>query len=180
MKIAKFAPLALIAASGSAFALGFTSEVGKDYTNLDMELGKSSSGLYLQSNWVKNIKDGAQVGGVGAGYNLALGPLMLNAGAKALYIGPKKGDNGMVFPIGGGVTYNVTDSIAIYGEGYSAPQGLGNSVKNYAEANGGVSWAPFTPLTVKVGYRYAGVDGKGGRPSHTLFDGVYAGAGLTF
>ncbi len=27
---------------------------------------------------------------------------MLNAGAKAIYLGPKKGDNGVAFPVGGG------------------------------------------------------------------------------
>lgn len=55
-----------------------------------MELGKSSSGLYAESNWLKNTDDGTQTGGVGAGYNLEVGPVMLNAGAKAIYLGPKK------------------------------------------------------------------------------------------
>ncbi|MFI8417091.1 YfaZ family outer membrane protein [Serratia sp. NPDC078593] len=176
----KVCPLALILASSSAFAVGFTSEVGKSYTNFDLEMGKSSSGLYVQSNWTKNVKDGTQVGGAGVGYNLGLGPLTLNVGAKALYINPKKGDNGVAFPIGGGIAYNVTDSIAVFGEGYSAPEGLNNSVKNYVEANGGVSWQPIPLLTVKAGYRYAAVDGKDGRPSSTLIDGPYVGAGVTF
>ncbi|KAG6335989.1 hypothetical protein ID866_3111 [Astraeus odoratus] len=103
-------------------------------------MGKSSSGVYLESNWLKNTDDGTQTGGVGAGYNLEVGPVMLNAGAKAIYIGPKKGDNGVAFPIGGGVNVALTDSIHVYGEGYAAPEGLNNSVKNYVEANGGYKW----------------------------------------
>ena len=43
-----------------------------------------------------------------AGYNFEVGPVMLNAGAKALYVGPKKGDNGVAFPIGGGVSVALT------------------------------------------------------------------------
>ena len=34
----------LIMASGSALAMGFTAEQGKNFTNLNMEIGKSSSG----------------------------------------------------------------------------------------------------------------------------------------
>ena len=117
---------------------------------------------------------------MGAGYNLEVGPVMLNAGAKAIYIGPKKGDNGVAFPIGGGVNVALTDSIHVYGEGYVAPEGLNNSVKNYVEANGGVSWTPITPVTLKVGYRHVSVDGKDGRPGHTLIDGAYVGGGVSF
>ncbi len=65
----------------------------------------------------------------------------------------------------------------MFGEGYVAPDGLNNSVKNYVEANGGVSWSPIGPVTLKVGYRHVSVDGKEGRPNHTLIDGAYVGAG---
>ena len=87
---------ALTALSGSALAMGGSIEQGKNFTNLNLEMGKSSSGLYAESNWLKNTDDGTQTGGVGAGYNLEVGPVMLNAGAKAIYIGPKKGDNGFI------------------------------------------------------------------------------------
>ncbi len=136
---------ALTAVSGSAMAVGFTVEQGKNFTNLNMEMGKSSSGLYAESHWLKNTDDGSQTGGVGAGYNLEVGPVMLNAGAKAIYLGPKKGDNGVAFPVGGGV-----------------------------------SWSPIGPVTLKVGYRHVSVDGKEGRPNHTLIDGAYVGGGVTF
>ncbi len=180
MHILNIIPGVLVIASGSAFALGFTNEVGKSYVNLDIEIGKSSSGLYLQSNWIKNVNDGIQVSGVGIGYNVELGPVMLNAGVKALYIGPQKGDNGVAFPVGTGVEFNFIDSLFLYGEAYSATEQMNNSVKSYEEANGGISWKPISLLTIKAGYRYVGVDGKNGLPGHTLFDGPYVGAGVTF
>jgi hypothetical protein len=77
------------------------------------------------------------------------------------------------------VNVALTDSIHVFGEGYVAPDGLNNSVKNYVEANGGVSWSPVGPLTLKVGYRHVSVDGKEGRPNHTLIDGAYVAAALS-
>ena len=105
---------------------------------------------------------------------------MFNLGTKAVYIEPRKGDNGIAFPVGGGVNISLFDGLAIYGEGYSATKSQANSVKNYVEANAGMSWQPITPVMVKVGYRHVSVDGEKGRPGHTLIDGPYAGVGLTF
>ncbi len=105
---------------------------------------------------------------------------MLSAGLKATYIGGKKGDNGIAFPIGGGATLNLPANFALYGEGYSAPEHFTNSVKNFVEAEGGIRWSPITPLMLKAGYRYAGVDGKDGRPGHTLIEGPFVGGGITF
>ena len=81
---------ALTAVSGSAMAMGFTVEQGKNFTNLNMEMGKSSSGLYAESHWLKNTDDGSQTGGVGAGYNLEVGPVMLKLARKLSTSGRKK------------------------------------------------------------------------------------------
>ncbi|UJD96042.1 porin [Lelliottia amnigena] len=181
MKKINFVLMGILAvSSGSALAMGVGIEQGKNFTNLNAELGKDSSGIYTEGHWFKNTQDGTQVGGVGAGYNFEVGPVMLNAGAKAVYLGPKKGDNGVAFPFGGGLNVALTDSVSVFGEGYVAPDGLNNSVKNYVEANGGVSWTPVKPLTLKVGYRHVSVDGKDGRPNHTLIDGAYFGGGVSF
>ena len=107
---------ALTAVSGSAMAVGFTVEQGKNFTNLNMEMGKSSSGLYAESHWLKNTDDGSQTGGVGAGYNLEVGPVMLNAGAKAIYLGPKKAITASRFRSAAGVNVALTDSIHVFGE----------------------------------------------------------------
>lgn len=170
----------LLCASSSAMAMGLNAELGKNYSVLDAEMGRSSSGIYLDSQWIKNTADGVQIAQAGTGYNLAFGPVMVTAGVKATYVGGKKGDNGVAFPIGGGVKLSLPANLALYGEGYSAPKQFANSVKNFVEAEGGVSWSPLGPLIVKAGYRYAGVDGKDGRPGHTLIDGPYIGGGLTF
>ncbi|WP_428945060.1 YfaZ family outer membrane protein [Pantoea sp. FN060301] len=170
----------LLCASSSAMALGITAEQGKNFSNIQAEIGRSSSGLYIDGQWTKNTADGVQLAEAGTGYNLEIGPVMLSAGAKATYIGAKKGDNGIAFPLGGSVTLNLPGNFAIYGEGYSAPEHLANSVKNFVEADGGISWTPITPLTLKAGYRYAGVDGKDGRPGHTLIDGPFIGGGVVF
>ena len=180
MKISVIGFGLLLCASSSAMAIGLNAEQSKNTSVLDAEIGRSSGGLYVDGQWFKNTTDGVQIGQAGTGYNLEIGPVMLTAGVKAAYIGGKKGDNGVAFPVGGGVKINLPANFALYGEGYSAPEQLTNSVKNFVEANGGVSWSPVDPLVLKVGYRYAGVDGKDGRPGHTLIDGPYIGGGLTF
>ncbi len=49
-----------------------------------MEMGKSSSGLYAESHWLKNTDDGvARPAAWARGYNLEVGPVMLNAGAES-------------------------------------------------------------------------------------------------
>ncbi|EIS07510.1 yfaZ family protein [Yersinia pestis PY-46] len=55
-----------------------------------------------------------------------------------------------------------------------------SGMKSYSEANGGVRWNVFRPLTVDVGYRYINMEGKEGRRDNRLADGVYIGAGLNF
>ncbi len=44
---------ALTAVSGSALAMGGSIEQGKNFTNLNVEMGKSTSGLYTEGNWLK-------------------------------------------------------------------------------------------------------------------------------
>lgn len=180
MKISIISLAVLLSVSSSAMAMGLNVEQGKNFSVLDAEMGRSSGGIYLDSQWIKNTSDGVQIGQAGTGYNLAIGPVMLTAGVKATYIGGKKGDDGIAFPVGGGVKIALPADFAIYGEGYSAPEHLTNSVKNFVEADGGISWSPLGPLVLKAGYRYAGVDGKDGRPGHTLVDGPFIGGGLTF
>ncbi len=73
-KIHSILLISLLASSASALAMGFSAEQGKNFTNLNMEMGKSSSGVYLESNWIKNTQDGTQLGSGGVGYNLGTGP----------------------------------------------------------------------------------------------------------
>ena len=95
-----FAPMA----AGGPYALtvtdGQTTLRFADVLLGDVYLAGGQSNMEME---LKNTDDGTTTGGVGAGYNFEVGPVMLNAGAKALYVGPKKGDNGVAFPVGGGV-----------------------------------------------------------------------------
>ncbi|MGV2813956.1 YfaZ family outer membrane protein [Enterobacter cancerogenus] len=170
----------ILSVSTTALAMGGGVEQGKNFTSMNAELGKTSNGVYIDGDWTKNTDDGSNYGGVGMGYNLSLGPVMVNAGVRAVYIEPKNGDDGMAFPVGGGINISLPAGFALYGEGYSAPESLTNSVKNYVEAEGGLSWTPAGPVVLKAGYRYAGVDGQNGHPGHTLVDGPYIGGGVTF
>ena len=49
---------ALTAVSGSALAMGGSIEQGKNFTSLNVEMGKSTSGLYTEGSWLKNTDDG--------------------------------------------------------------------------------------------------------------------------
>ena len=58
---------ALTAVSASALAMGGSIEQGKNFTNLNVEMGKSTSGLYTEGSWLKNTDDGTTTGGVSIG-----------------------------------------------------------------------------------------------------------------
>lgn len=180
MKIMSASLFSLVMLSSSSYAIGLSSETGKSFTGLDYELGKTSSGLYLQGDWFKNTKNGNYFGGGGLGYNFEFGSFILNVAAKTVYISPGNGSAGVTYPIGGGVTWKISDSFNLFAEGYNSNKAFNNSVRNYTEANSGISWKPIPLLTLKAGYRYAGIDGKKNKPSTTLIEGPYGSIGLSF
>ena len=105
--------------------------------------GNQPSGLYTEGKWLKKPTAAPRPVAWAQATNFEVGPVMLNAGAKGPLRWPEEGDNGVAFPVGGGVNVALTDSIhQVFGEGYVAPEGLNNSVKNYVEANGGVKLDP--------------------------------------
>lgn len=173
--------VAVMAFTGQAQALELGAKAGTDFTELNVGMDRATSGLYLDSNWAKNTSNGRQAGALGAGFNIPVGPAMINLGAKAVYMQGSVSDNeGVAFPVGGGITVPFTDSLAFYAEGYAAPDSLNNRAKSYVEADGGFSWVPFQPLKVKAGYRYIGVDGSAGNPNERIIDGAYLGGELDF
>ncbi|RJT50859.1 MULTISPECIES: YfaZ family outer membrane protein [Rahnella] len=170
-----------LAFSGQTQAVELGAKAGTDFTELNAGMGRQTSGLYIDGNWAKNTKNGRQIGGAATGFNIPVGPAMINLGAKALYMQGSTSDNeGVAFPVGGGITVPFTDSLAFYAEGYSAPDALSNRVKSYTEADAGFSWVPFAPVKVKAGYRYIGLDGTAGNPNERIIDGAYLGAEMDF
>ncbi|GBP03557.1 hypothetical protein EVAR_101247_1 [Eumeta japonica] len=139
--------LAYCCISSSAMAIGLNAEQGKNTSALDAEIGRSSGGLYLDSQWIKIRQMVCRL--------VRRVPVITrNRSGDAdrwresdLHRW-QKGDNGVAFPVGGG-EINLPADFAIYGEGYSAPEQLTNSVKNFVEANAGVSWSPLGPLVLK-------------------------------
>ena len=109
-----------------------------------------------------------------------MGKADLYAGAKAIYLAPKKGDNGFAAPIGGGLRLHFSNELYAYGEGYTAPRGLNNAVENYVEVDAGLAWQVQDSVKLKAGYRHISVHGKSSTPNHTLLDGAYLGASLKF
>ncbi|UMX86639.1 YfaZ family protein [Klebsiella pneumoniae] len=98
--------------------------------------------------------------------------------AKAIHLGPKKGDNGVAFPVGGGVNVAPTDSIHVFGEGVCRAGWSGTTAwKNYVSERRR-ELVPIGPVTLCAGYRHVSVDCKEGRPNHTPgIDGAHVGGG---
>lgn len=169
----------LLFVTGYANAISMSGEAGQHYTSFGVGLGTSTSGLGASGNWTRSDHDG-NVGSLGLGFSLPVGPLMATVGGKALYLSPEEGKSGGALALGGGLVWSVNRYFSLYGEGYFAPESMTSGVKAYNEANGGLRWTIFRPLSVNVGYRYANMQGKNGKRDNTLSDGPYIGAGLSF
>ncbi|MCL2892953.1 YfaZ family protein [Brenneria sp. MC1SB4.1] len=155
--------------------------VGKNFTDVNIGQGQETSGLYINGGWTKNNQNGREVAGGEGGINLPAGPAMVNLGAQAKYIKGSKGNSeGVAFPVGAGIKVPFTDSVGFYASGYTAPRQLSNSAKNYVDADAGFNWSPVSPLTLKAGYRYIGMDGKNSRANERLIDGPYIGGKVSF
>lgn len=169
----------LMFATASVSAISVTSEVGKNYTNVGVGFGTTTPGLSLSGNWAYSDNDG-NVAGLGVGYNIPVGPIMATVGAKALYMGPKDGDNGFATAVGGGLQLPVGSLFSLYGDYYYSPNALSSGVNSYTEANAGVRLTAIPLVTVSVGYRYMAMDGKDGNRDNVIIDGAYIGGAVNF
>ncbi|MCW6647323.1 YfaZ family protein [Yersinia ruckeri] len=169
----------LLFAAGSASAISITGEAGRHYTNLGFGMGTNTGGLTMSGNWARSDHDG-EMAGFGLGFNLPIGSLMATIGGKGIYMAPEDGKNGGAIAVGGGLSYPITKSFTLYGEGYVAPESMTSGMKSYTEANAGVRWNVLRPLTIDAGYRYINMEGKDGHRDNRLADGIYLGAGLNF
>ncbi|WP_017347313.1 YfaZ family outer membrane protein [Pantoea sp. A4] len=169
--------LALI--SGAAQAIEGGVNVSERSTNLNLGLGTSSPGLFLNGNWLRSNDDGS-VFDAGVGYNVDVGPLRLAPGAKAIFTNPHNGRKGFAVAVGAGAQYSFNNMWGLYGEYYYAPESFSTHLDNYKEISGGISFTPISLLNLRVGYQYAELDNKGSRKDNVLVDGPYVGASVRF
>jgi opacity protein-like surface antigen len=169
----------LLFVAGAANAVSMSGENGQHYTSLGIGMGTDTSGLGLSGRWTRSDRDG-NVGDIGLGFNLPVGPLMVTVGGKAMYLDPHVGKSGSALALGGGVRWPVSHNLALYGEGYFSPEALTSGVKAYNEVGGGLRWTIFRPLSVDVGYHYMQMKGKDGHRNNMPADGPYIGVDLGF
>ncbi|WP_428944975.1 YfaZ family outer membrane protein [Pantoea sp. FN060301] len=173
--------LLVAAVTPAANAVDGSLNVGKNFTDLTVGMGQESEGLYINGNWIKNNENGREKTGAEAGLNMKAGAVDVNVGIQADYVkGAAGSSEGVVFPVGVGVTIPVISQVALYGSMYTAPRQMSNTAKSYLDADAGVSWKPIDLVTLKAGYRYIGMDGKGTRDNQRLVEGPYVGGQINF
>lgn len=169
----------LLLVSGAANAVSFNGQVGKDYTNLGFGVGTESTGLALSGNWTRSEDDG-DIAALGLGFNIPVGPLMATVGGKGVYLNPDVGSDGYAAAVGGGLQWQMMDSLRLFGEYYYSPDSLSSGVKDYVEANAGARYNIMRPISIEAGYRYVNLSGKEGKRDNTVADGPYVGVSASF
>lgn len=169
----------LLFATTSASAITISGQAGKNYTHVQMSSGTTSPGLGINGDWTHSDNDG-DVASLGLGLNLPLGPFMGTVGGKGVYTNPKNSEEGYAVAVGGGLQWNIANTLGLFGEYYYSPDSLSSGIKSYEEASAGARWTILPPLAVEVGYRFLDLSGKNGHRDNTLADGLYVGASAGF
>ena len=165
----------------AAMAMDAGVNTGKNFTDVIVGMGQESEGIYINGNWIKNNENGREKTGAEAGVNMKAGAVDVKVGIQADYVKGASGESeGVVFPVGVGVNIPVISQVGLYGSMYTAPRQMSNTAKSYLDADAGVSWKPVDMVTLKAGYRYIGMDGKGSRENQRLIEGPYIGGQLNF
>ena len=172
--------IATLCASSTTFAsLNLHGEAGSEFTNLSASFGAEHPGMAVSGNWAHSDNDG-DTAGLGLGYNFNLGPFLLTAGGKALYLNPKDGDEGYAIALGGGAQLPLGDFVTLFGESYYSPDSMSSGVNDYLEANAGVRINIIKSMNIEAGYRYINMTGKHNHRDNKLADGAYAGFNFRF
>ncbi|SFN23033.1 YfaZ precursor [Izhakiella capsodis] len=171
--------LALLAVATSAQAIDGNVTIGKKYTNLNVGLGNSSPGLFLNGNWMRSNDDGSLLG-LGLGYNFYYNGLMISPGVKTMYVNPRESRDGYANALGLGASYSFNSLLGLYGSYYWAPGSFSHNIRSYQDIKGGVAFSPIPMLTLNAGYQYLVLHGKDNNKNSVLADGPYIGASLSF
>lgn len=154
-----------------------SARVGEDF------VGASYEGNFLlltgSADWLRNVDKG-NIASLGLGVQAPLGIVKLKAGGKMVMLDLNNQGKEYAGALGAGLEVPVGDFTA-YAQGYFATAAMSTSgVDMYQEMRAGVRWNVNPMLALDLGYQYADVDGKNGKQSQTLAQGVYAGAQLSF
>lgn len=172
--------IAALSVSSTALAsVTLHGEAGSEFTNLSASFGAQDPGMTFNGNWAHSDNDG-DTAGLGMGYNFNLGPFLLTAGGKAVYLNPKDGDEGYAIAVGGGAQLPLGDFFTLFGESYYSPDSMSSGVDDYLEANAGVRVNIIKSMSIEAGYRYIDMAGKHDHRDNKLADGAYAGFNFSF
>lgn len=183
MNTSKAKALLLIAVLGAtstaAASVTLHGEAGEKYTNLAFSTSADQPGVTFSGNWAHS-DDNGDIAGIGLGYNFNLGPFLLTAGGRWVYLNPQNGDEGYAVALGGGAQLPLGDHFALFADGYYSPDSLSSGVNDYVEASAGARLKILKSMSIEAGYRYIEMAGKNGDSDSTLADGAYAGLNFTF
>ena len=172
--------IAALSASSAAFAsVNLHGEAGSEFTNLSASFNPQAPGMTFNGNWAHSDNDGDTVG-LGMGYNFDLGPFLLTAGGKAVYLNPNDGDEGYAIALGGGAQLPLGDFFTLFGEAYYSPDSMSSGVDEYLEANAGLRVNIIKSMSIEAGYRSIDMAGKHDHRDNVLADGAYAGFNFRF
>lgn len=170
---------ALSATAAANASVNLHGEAGERFTNLSASFNADNPGLTFSGNWAHSDNDG-DIAGLGMGFNLPLGPMMVTLGGKALYLNPQDGDEGYAVAVGGGAQLPLGDYLTVFGDYYYSPDSLSSGVADYTEASAGARLRVTKSMNVEAGYRYIDMAGKNDNRDNKLADGAYAGINFTF
>lgn len=164
--------------SGLVYALEGSVDVGKHSTNLNLGLGTQSAGLFVNGSWLRSDDNGSTTG-AGLGYNIDAGPLRISPAVKAIYAHPRDGKDGMVIALGSGASYSLNTVWGIYGDFFYAPESFTDHLDNYKAMGAGISFRPFSLLSLRAGYQYVTLNNKNDK-DNSLVDVPYLSVSVNF
>lgn len=166
-------------ANSAAAAIDVGLQAGEHYTDLRVNMGVDSPGVYMQGTWAHNDDQGGRAG-LGIGLGLSLGDLLISGGGKALYLNPENEPEGWAFAVGSRIAWSVSQRTTLFAEGYYSPDSLSGGIDHYRELDAGLRWAVVKPVSLNVGYRNIDISGKDGHRDRTIADGWYLGGDVSF
>lgn len=171
-------PFIALINSGFVHAFEGSFDVARHSTNLNLELGSQSTGLFVNGTWLRSNDNGSTTG-IGLGYNFDFGQLRLSPAVKTMYAHPPDGKAGMVLAFGSTASYRLSSLSAIYGDYFYAPKSFTEHLDHYKSMGVGISFRPLSLLSLRLGYQYVTLKNNNDK-DNILIDGPYLSASVKF